>query len=93
MTKDEVNTRMVLAVAIGSYFLGMGTEFLVRPTQKAAAVVTCPSAEAALAAAPTGSVDKAFGDLERRLDAQILRIDDHGSRLHDLEILNRAQCK
>jgi len=32
-------------------------------------------------------------DVERRLGAAAQKLDEHTQRIHDLEILNRAQCK
>jgi hypothetical protein len=91
----EIDQRRV-GVAHGAFFcLGLAAGIVVTmafhrgPPPPAQA-----SAPIALTAKPADSAwAEGLADVQRRLDAQILRIDEHGTRLHDLEVINRAQCK
>jgi hypothetical protein len=75
------------------FVLGSLFELLVSSRRAPTLPATTSPIEISKSASENEMCERTLLELRREINAQVLRIDDHGTRLHDLEILNRAQCK
>ena len=75
-----------MAFMAGLAFGVLGEMTLAHKPPPAPAVTEAPSP-------PVDAGSARLDDLQHRLDVAAQKLDEHGQRIHDLEILNRAQCK